>query len=65
VRIGHRREASVDAAKMTRDQLKKVVAAARKQKFDPKPYSNIKKGMKAFEDGAKKLAALAKQLPDV
>lgn len=50
---------------MTRDQLKKAVATARKQRFDPKPLANIKKGMKAFEDGAKKLAALAKQLPDV
>jgi hypothetical protein len=55
----------VDASKMTRDQLKKAVATARKQRFDPKPLANIKKGMKAFEDGAKKLAALAKQLPDV
>jgi hypothetical protein len=54
----------MDASKMTRDQLKKAVAAARKQSFDPKPYKNLQKGLKAFREGAKSLADMAKKNPN-
>lgn len=54
----------MDAAKMTRDQLKKVIASARKTKFDPSPYKNMQKGLNAFKDSAKQLAAVVKQNPD-
>jgi hypothetical protein len=54
----------VDASKMTRDQLKKTVAAARKQKVDLKKLKGPEKALKAFRDSAKALAELAKKNPN-
>ena len=54
----------MDAAKMTRADLKKVLAAARKEKFDPKPYKNADKDLKAFRASGKELIDMAKRNPD-
>lgn len=49
---------------MTREQLTKMVAAARKQKFDPSPYKNVQKGLALFHQAGKALADLAKKNPN-
>ena len=55
---------AVDPSKMTRDQLKKIVADARKVKFDPSPYKNIDKAVAAFHETGKALTELVKKNPD-
>lgn len=49
---------------MTRDQLKKLVASARNQKFDPSPYKQIQKGLAQFREAGKALADMAKKNPN-
>lgn len=54
----------MDASKMTRADLQKIIATGKKGKFDPAPYKSVDKELKTFREAGKSLADLAKKNPN-